>query len=259
MGKSLREYRSRPCRIYQECFDCGHHALCQVELGQLPFAKENKHPSQVHALAACLSGTHSSKLAGGWRVEINNDINRPLTEEHGLDAATKERPIIYIDDVFLVLHHDSARDTSTFPDPRQQLQLAFLILLCAYTASRPDALVYVKKNAKVLTECALQSYEDGTRRGEKSDRTNDSDEDDEDEEDGEDEDGYDDGKNRNTVDDADGEPLGTDEVETLCYKHVTLVLLANPKGNIDLLAMEILKGINGIRNGRFIASMRLTI
>ena len=34
-----------------------------------------------------------------------------------------------VDDVFLVLHHHWALDTSTFPDERQRLQLTFLVLL----------------------------------------------------------------------------------------------------------------------------------
>jgi len=45
-----------------------------------------------------------------------------------------------VDDVFLVLHHHWALDTSTFPDERQRLQLAFLVLLCAYTGTRPGGL-----------------------------------------------------------------------------------------------------------------------
>lgn len=47
-----------------------------------------------------------------------------------------------IDDVYLVLHHLWVLDISVFPDERQRLQLAFLILLSAYTATRPAALVY---------------------------------------------------------------------------------------------------------------------
>ena len=105
-----------------------------------------------------------------------------------------------VDDVNLVLHHHWALDTSAFPDERQRLQLAFIILLCAYTASRPGALVYVKRNNKVLTKCALGSDDDVGDR-------------------------------------IDLEP--NEIIETLCYKHITLVLLPNPDGERDILAMEV--------------------
>ena len=40
--------------------------------------------------------------------------------------------------------------------------------------------------------------------------------------------------------DTDREPLDPNEViEALCYKHITLILLPNPEGERDLLAMEI--------------------
>jgi hypothetical protein len=42
-----------------------------------------------------------------------------------------------VDDIFLVLHHHWFMDTATFPNGRQRLQVAFLVLMIAYTASRP--------------------------------------------------------------------------------------------------------------------------
>jgi hypothetical protein len=108
-----------------------------------------------------------------------------------------------VDDVYLVQHHHWALDTSSFPDERQRLQLAFIILLCAYTGSRPGALVYVKRNNEVLTQCALGSD------GDVGDR-------------------------------MDLEPDEINEiVETLCYKHVTLIFLPNPDCERDILAMEV--------------------
>jgi Protein of unknown function (DUF3435) len=48
-----------------------------------------------------------------------------------------------VDDVFLILYHHWVVDTATFPDGRQRLQVPFLVLVSAYTATRPGALVYV--------------------------------------------------------------------------------------------------------------------
>ena len=90
-------------------------------------------------------------------------------ERYNLDISTKEKPVMNVDDVFLVLHYHWALDTSTFPDERQRLQLAFLVLLCAYTGTRPGALVYVKRNAKVLTECAISQDEEADVEDSESD------------------------------------------------------------------------------------------
>jgi hypothetical protein len=45
-------------------------------------------------------------------------INVGLTRLHNLDLSTKEKPVMNIDDVFLVLHHHWVIDTVTFPDGR---------------------------------------------------------------------------------------------------------------------------------------------
>jgi hypothetical protein len=58
----------------------------------------------------------------------------------------REKPVMDVDDVFLVLYYHWVLDTSVFPDKRQHLQLAFLLLLSVYTATRPAALVYKAAN-----------------------------------------------------------------------------------------------------------------
>jgi hypothetical protein len=112
-------------------------------------------------------------------------------------------PVMNVNDVFLVLHHHWARDTSIFPDERQRLQLAFLALLSGYTGTRPGALVYVKRNAKVLTECAIPR------------------DDERDEE-------YSDSEDEPNAQFVSGDAMNLDYeeiIECLCYKHITLVLL----------------------------------
>jgi len=121
-----------------------------------------------------------------------------------------------IDDVFLVLHHHWALDTSTFPDERQRLQLAFLILLCAYTATRPGAPVYVKRNAEVLPEYSIPADDESDVKYSDSDA------------------GPDIEGNNGDAMDWNSEEI----VECLCYKHITLVLLPNKDGDRDILAME---------------------
>ncbi|KAF2228547.1 hypothetical protein EV356DRAFT_538004 [Viridothelium virens] len=134
-----------------------------------------------------------------------------------------------VDDLFLILHHHWVWDTSWFPEPRQSLQLAFLILICAYTASRPGALVHAKGNANVVRECALAGYMVGNTLSTDSDSARDED--------------IQQNSKHNTADrsniEGDESQIPTEVVHTLCYKHVTLTLLPNPGGERDLLAMEL--------------------
>jgi hypothetical protein len=51
-------------------------------------------------------------------------INVDLTQLYNLDLSIKERPVMNVDDVFLVLHHHWVMDTANFPDGRQRLQVA---------------------------------------------------------------------------------------------------------------------------------------
>jgi hypothetical protein len=62
--------------------------------------------------------------------------------EYDLDTTTREKPVLSVDDIFLILHHHWKLDVSIFPDERQRLQLAFLVLISSYTGTRPRALVY---------------------------------------------------------------------------------------------------------------------
>jgi hypothetical protein len=132
---------------------------------------------------------------------------------YNLDASTREKPVINVDDIYLILHHYWVVDTVIFPDGRQRVQIALLVLEMAYTATRPAALVYVRRNEKRVK---------GPCIGE-----DDSDEDEEDNKE------RDDGKSDEDSD------WGEEYDKTLCYGDVTLLLLPNPDGIRDVLAMEV--------------------
>lgn len=74
-------------------------------------------------------------------------INGYLTVRCKLDTSVNEKPVMDVDDVYLVQHH------SVFPDERQRIQLSFLILLQAYTATRPRVLAY-----KQLSKDAIDDH-----------------------------------------------------------------------------------------------------
>jgi len=68
-------------------------------------------------------------------------IDGPLQDEYDLDLSVRSKPVMSVDDLLVVLHYHWALDTATFPHERQRVQLALLLLMIAYTASRPGALV----------------------------------------------------------------------------------------------------------------------
>lgn len=116
----------------------------------------------------------------------------------------RQKPVMNVDDIFLILHHHWVLDTSIFPHERQRLQLALLLLLSAYTATRPGALVYKATNRRAQMEHYI-GWED-------------------------DEDSANEGNEAN---------LGWEDIKTLCYEDVTLVLLPNSDGKRDVLVLEV--------------------
>jgi hypothetical protein len=126
-----------------------------------------------------------------------------LVTRYNLDLSVGEKPVMNVDDLYLVLHHHWTKDTAPYPDGRQIIQLAFLLLVSAYTASRPGALVYVEKNERTNVQHFFSNADD---------------------EEDEHEDDWD---------------LRHEDLKTLCYGQISLILLPNPGGIRDHLVMEI--------------------
>lgn len=141
-------------------------------------------------------------------------MKETLVPLYNLDLAVGEKPVMNVDDLYLVLHHHWIMDTTPYPDGRQVLQLAFLLLASAYTASRPGALVYVERNEQTNVS---HFYGDGIP-------SNDNDE------------------------QFDWDSMSED-LKTLCYGQVSLILLPNPGSYRDHLVMELdLKHTKGHHN-----------
>ncbi|KAI2748661.1 hypothetical protein DTO012A8_9872 [Penicillium roqueforti] len=111
-----------------------------------------------------------------------------------------------VDDLYIVLHYHWTKDTTPYPDGRQIIQLAFVLLVSAYTASRPGALVYVEKNEQTNVQHFFGSVNqvDATET-EKMDEWD----------------------------------LRDEDLKTLCYGQISLILLPNPGGIRDHLVMEV--------------------
>jgi hypothetical protein len=156
-----------------------------------------------------------------------------------------------VDDIYLVLYYHWVQDVTIYPDGRQRLQVSFLMLISAYTATRPGALVYVARNVKEYKSCPVGDEDDN----EDTDKENSENDEMDDNEDGEkdnvendemddNEDGDKDNVENDEMDDKTvkaflGHSDGMEPVKTLCYEDANLLLLPNPTGTRDLLALEI--------------------
>lgn len=130
-------------------------------------------------------------------------INGYLTIQYNLDTSEKEKPVMNVDDVYLVQHHLYVHDTSIFPDERQRIQLALLILLQAYTATRPRVLVYKRIDKEKMRDHYF-GWEDDITEAE--------------------------------VGEWDPE---VDDFKTISYRDINLFLLKGEDGGKDLPAMEV--------------------
>jgi hypothetical protein len=68
-------------------------------------------------------------------------IEGPLTEEYGLDNIETEKPLLEADDFVELIRYHWVSDINVFPNERQRVQLAAILLLAAFTGSRPRALL----------------------------------------------------------------------------------------------------------------------
>jgi integrase len=71
-----------------------------------------------------------------------------LTRDFELDITVKEKPVLGVDHLLLLLNYHWARDTSTFPTERHRVQFALILLLLFATGCRPAELVDAKKKKR---------------------------------------------------------------------------------------------------------------
>jgi hypothetical protein len=82
-----------------------------------------------------------------------------LKREYKLDTSIRDKPVLSVDDLLLVLHYHWALDTWVYPNEEQRLLLALLFLFAAYTGSRPCSLVDAA--VKKLDKRTQKTAEDG--------------------------------------------------------------------------------------------------
>ncbi|KAJ6258013.1 hypothetical protein Dda_6925 [Drechslerella dactyloides] len=73
--------------------------------------------------------------------EMISYIQKVLTPQYGLTLIGRGKPLARASDLFALLHYHWCLDTSVFRHERYRVQLALLMMLMAFTASRPGALI----------------------------------------------------------------------------------------------------------------------
>jgi hypothetical protein len=138
-----------------------------------------------------------------------------------------------------------------YPNKQQRLQVSFLMLISAYTATRPGALVYVARNVKEYKSCPVRDKDDNkdldidNSENDKIDINKDKDKDNvKNDKINNKEDSNKDIVKNNKIDNKIvkaflGHLDSIELVKTLCYKNVNLLLLPNLTRTRNLLALEI--------------------
>ncbi|KAG8407809.1 hypothetical protein J3459_018322 [Metarhizium acridum] len=129
--------------------------------------------STVHAYKRILFQVYRKSVGIDFNKEaneeINDYINGYLTIRYNLDTSINEKPVIDVNDVYLVQYHHWVHDTSVFPDERQRIQLALLILLQAYTVTRSRVFAYKKLNKKALNDYYFRTENEDTESEDSAD------------------------------------------------------------------------------------------
>ncbi|KAJ9607050.1 hypothetical protein H2200_008122 [Cladophialophora chaetospira] len=99
-------------------------------------------------------------------------IEGALTEEFGLNNVEIEKPLLEADDFVELIRYHWASDINVFPNERQRLQLAALLLLAAFTGSRPEALLSLTyRDLDLYVERGTDASTDALRLGVKLTKT----------------------------------------------------------------------------------------
>lgn len=76
-------------------------------------------------------------------TDLAQFIEGQLTKEYGLDTSEREPQLLEADDFVVVIQYHWASDINVFPNERQRVQVASILLLAAFTGSRPGALLQI--------------------------------------------------------------------------------------------------------------------
>jgi hypothetical protein len=177
-------------------------------------------------------------------LTLFQSIYNDLTTDFDLDITVKEKPVLGVDDLLLLLNYHWARDTSTFPTERHRVQFALILLLLFATGCRPAELVDAKKKRRTPSLDDDETYADDVNDEGSDDAEVDADA----------EFGFDDDHDsavadlgsENGDDGFDGDVAMSDvetelrQFDALCYEDVRLLVVRNPiSGERDVLAMEV--------------------
>ena len=115
-----------------------YHQLCQLYTMWQKGQRLNRLVQrQIYNVSGPLRNKFGSRLISG------KFICSTLKEEYELDERVSRKALLDEEDFKQVLRCHWVTDTNTYPHERQRVQMATLLLLAAYTGSRPSALLSI--------------------------------------------------------------------------------------------------------------------
>lgn len=124
------------------------HQESQLHRDELASAKSALHQvdGPSHGALAIEKDLRCKNALPAWLGchSLHQFINGALAEEHNLEATETDKPILEAEDLMEVLRCHWVTDTNIFPNERQRVQLATLLLFTAFTGSRPGALLAIR-------------------------------------------------------------------------------------------------------------------
>ncbi|KAL9083196.1 MAG: hypothetical protein Q9159_005918 [Coniocarpon cinnabarinum] len=129
------------CRMFQDARLEDFRRYFQYRLSTGNFAKQSGVWTEWKNMLCLFQDETGQQVDLQIRIEMHGLLHKQFPDEYGLDLTAREKPVMSVEDLLVTLHHLWAFDRSTFPVERQRVQLALLLLVIAYTSSRPGALV----------------------------------------------------------------------------------------------------------------------
>ncbi|KAF2194980.1 hypothetical protein K469DRAFT_698544 [Zopfia rhizophila CBS 207.26] len=153
-----QDVNQRPINFLKSAVAGDYMAFFTWVLDRYPRVRKKSSVHQYWRQLKMLYKKYAGRLLDKDLVDnVNNYIN-VLKRQYKLETSVRDKPVLSVDDLLLVLHHHWVLDTWVYPDEEQRLLLALLFLFAAYTGSRPCSLV--DASVKKLDNRASNTVED---------------------------------------------------------------------------------------------------
>ncbi|KAI0626734.1 DUF3435 domain-containing protein [Pyrenophora tritici-repentis] len=135
------KYAQDPVEFIQAATAADYKAFCNWILDKYPGVQKKSSLHQYWRQAKMLYKRHARKRL---HQDLIDDVNKHITKitrKYQLDISPPKRPVLSVDGLLVLLHHNMVLDTTVLPDEEHRILIALLLLFAAYTGARPVSLV----------------------------------------------------------------------------------------------------------------------